>query len=803
VIHRDVKPANLLLDGRGKLWVTDFGLALCKSQAGLTLTGDLIGTLRYMSPEQALARRVGIDQRTDVYSLGATLYELLTQQPVFAGADKQELLRQIAFEEPRRPRRLNRAIPAELEVIVLKALEKNPADRYATAQELADDLRRFQQDEPIRAQPTGVARRLRKWGRRHPAWVAAVAAALTAALAVLAGGIGWVVGDRSARQAEAEGRVAEALAVAEAKLPLGNPYDPELITAARKAEAQLAGGAVGDELRQRVERVLADLVMLEKLEAIRLDEAMGKDGPFDYAGANIAYALAFRAYGIDVEALEVSEAAARIRRRAIRLHLAAALDNWAFVKVKLQAGSEAPLRVLAQLADGDPWRQRLRDPQVLTDRAALERLAGAEGVLDQPPANLVLLGRYLAKVKGLTIGGALLRKAQQRHPADFWINFELASHFLHDESPGATAERLSFFRVALALRPQSSAAQNNLGVALFAQRKFADAEEAFRKAIALRPRDALTYHNLGNALLYQGKAAAAVDAYRHAIQIKPDDAAARTNLANALHDLGRQDEAIKEFREAIALGLEGGHLHFHFANNLQYIGRLDEAIKEYRTAIDRDPPHSAHHSNLGMALLKLKRPDEAIAEFQKALALDPKSAHAHYSLGEARAAKGQWSEAAAAYGDALRVAPNNPTAMNHLAWIWANCPETKLRNVPEAIRLAQKVTQLDPKEGAFWNTLGVARYRAGEWQESVAAFEQSMRLHRGGDGYDWFVLAMAHWQLGHKDEAGAYFRKAVRWMDKHQPNDEEFRRYRAEAAALLGITDNPRATGKDKPAPKP
>src|SRR4029453_6520441 len=139
IVHRDVKPANLLVDAGGHLWVTDFGLAQMQKDAGLTMTGDLVGTLRYMSPEQALAQRVVIDHRTDLYSLGATLYELLTLQPTFDGKDRQELLRQIAFEEPRPPRRLNKAVPAELETIVLKALEKNPADRYATAQELADD----------------------------------------------------------------------------------------------------------------------------------------------------------------------------------------------------------------------------------------------------------------------------------------------------------------------------------------------------------------------------------------------------------------------------------------------------------------------------------------------------------------------------------------------------------------------------------------------------------------------------------------------------------------------------------------
>ena len=175
-----------MLDSRNNVWITDFGLAQIQTGGHLTMTGDLLGTLRYMSPEQALAQRVVVDHRTDIYSLGATLYELLTLKPVFLGENRQELLRQLAFDDPRPPRQLNKSIPVELETILLKALEKNPVDRYASAQELADDLRRFLDDQPTRARRPSHAQKVRKWCRRHKTVVAAAAVTMaTVAIASL------------------------------------------------------------------------------------------------------------------------------------------------------------------------------------------------------------------------------------------------------------------------------------------------------------------------------------------------------------------------------------------------------------------------------------------------------------------------------------------------------------------------------------------------------------------------------------------------------------------------------------------
>src|SRR5262249_6747122 len=157
--HRDIKPGNLMIDRDGNVWITDFGLAHMQGEPGVTMSGDLIGTLRYMSPEQALAKRGVVDHRTDIYSLGVTLYEFLTLTDAFFGRDRVELLRRIVETEPVAPRRVNKAIPTDLETILLKAMAKNPVDRYSTAQEFGDDLKRFLNDQPILARRPSLPQR--------------------------------------------------------------------------------------------------------------------------------------------------------------------------------------------------------------------------------------------------------------------------------------------------------------------------------------------------------------------------------------------------------------------------------------------------------------------------------------------------------------------------------------------------------------------------------------------------------------------------------------------------------------------
>jgi serine/threonine protein kinase len=183
VVHRDVKPSNLLLEASGKLWITDFGLARFQRDASLTQTGDLVGTMRYMSPEQASGQSALVDHRTDIYSLGVTLYELVCLRPAFPEERGPALLKQIDSYEPPRPRQLRPDLPPDLETVILKAMAKLRDERYATAEALAADLRCVLEGKATQARPPSALDRLARWTWRHRR--AVVAGALALVLAVV------------------------------------------------------------------------------------------------------------------------------------------------------------------------------------------------------------------------------------------------------------------------------------------------------------------------------------------------------------------------------------------------------------------------------------------------------------------------------------------------------------------------------------------------------------------------------------------------------------------------------------------
>jgi serine/threonine protein kinase/WD40 repeat protein/Flp pilus assembly protein TadD len=200
VLHRDIKPSNLLLDDTGNVWVTDFGLAKAASDSdNLTHTGDIVGTLRYMAPERFNGQG---DLRSDVYSLGLTLYELLTLRPAFDEADRNRLVKAVMHDEPERPRKLNPGVPRDLETVVLKAIARDPAHRYQTPAEMAEDLKRFVEDRPVRARRISETERLWRWCRRNPL-PASLLAGIVLVFLIGFAGVFWQWREAKGREGEA------------------------------------------------------------------------------------------------------------------------------------------------------------------------------------------------------------------------------------------------------------------------------------------------------------------------------------------------------------------------------------------------------------------------------------------------------------------------------------------------------------------------------------------------------------------------------------------------------------------------
>ncbi len=273
VVHRDIKPNNLMVDSAGSVWIADFGLAQLDADASLTLTGDVVGTIRYMSPEQARVCAGVVDHRSDIYSLGVTLYELLTQQPALRGNTRHELLTELGSSELPNPRLHNPFIPRELATIVLKASRREQLERYQSAAEFANDLQRFLEHKPIEAKPPTALDRLYKWCYRNRSLVFAFGCGLTLALVVLIVSILQLVHQRNLARSAAEREWKQAQAASSEE---------------RRASqnCRLALRAVNELLMQLSATKLKNVPGMEEIRASLTNRAIGILGQLDDIGQN-------------------------------------------------------------------------------------------------------------------------------------------------------------------------------------------------------------------------------------------------------------------------------------------------------------------------------------------------------------------------------------------------------------------------------------------------------------------------------------------------------------------------------------
>jgi serine/threonine protein kinase/Flp pilus assembly protein TadD len=696
VIHRDLKPSNVLVapyDGKPVVKVIDFGVAKATGprlteQTLFTEFGTVIGTPEYMSPEQAELNNLDVDTRSDVYSLGVLLYELLTgttplERHRARGAPVLELLRVIREEETARPstrlstvenlpavaasRKIDpaglcRLVQGELDWIVMKSLEKDRNRRYETVSALAADVERYLRDERVLACPPTLWYRLRKFFRRNRVGLA-VGGLLLLILMLVGGGIGWVVRDRVAREAVLEAKVQAALK--EAETWYAQDQLLEAMAAVKRGEDWLSGGSGSEQLRQLLRQWRTDLELVARLETIRLDHAVERDEEFDHQDTDAAYQKAFANYGLDLANLVQSEAVRRIQASAIRNRLLAALDHWSMAKSAGQLPGSEQLIALASEVDGDPMRGQLSRALRRKDIEAVEQLIRDPAFFARQPDTLLRFASVIRHHHGVPLTIEVLTKAQQQHPGELWINYQLA-HYLMSLQPPRAAEAVGYYRVAVAQRPNSAGIWVNLGVALRQQGKVAEAEAAYRAALRAEPNLAMAHNNLGNVLKDQKRYEEAEAEYRTALRLKPNYADALSNLGFELFRQKKLDEAEPLFRQAILLKPNHSRAHFGAGAVHALQNRYPEAAAEFRELLALEPNHAEGRHNLGIALLRMGKPEDAEIELRRATELLPNLPEAQTNLGVALARQRKFAEAETAFRAALRIDLNYALARVNL-----------------------------------------------------------------------------------------------------------------------------------------
>jgi len=410
VVHRDIKPSNLLLDTQGNVWVTDFGLAKLVDGNDLSQSHDLVGTLRFMAPERF---RGVTDPLGDVYSLGATLYELLTLKPAFAERDQARLIDQITHESPVPLRQHDRRIPRDLETLVQKALARDPKDRFATADELAAELRRFLENRPIRSRPISASERLWRWGKRNPGLAAliALAATLTTITTIVSSVAAWTYkaslvrakhAEREARLAMGQSLVSEGAALQRTGL-IGQRFE-SLERLAKAAQVLGADPECGKRLPEIRNLAIAALGLTDL--RLRRDHDLG-----DVFGTGVD--AAFERYAVAEKSGEIVVRRLDDDRELVRVPGPGWRDFW-FAYPVFSTDSEL---LVAHYDRGSRGAQY--HVWHLGRRELLGRLLSPSGLAFHPDGRRLLFG---AMEGGIAVWDHVERRVVRRLPLDFAPN---------------------------------------------------------------------------------------------------------------------------------------------------------------------------------------------------------------------------------------------------------------------------------------------------------------------------------------------------------------------------------------------
>ncbi|MFO0825383.1 MAG: tetratricopeptide repeat protein [Gemmataceae bacterium] len=749
IIHRDLKPANVMVGSFGDVQVMDWGLAKVWQQADsgtgveiddqteilslsahhpraseLTEVGYVMGTPAYMAPEQA--RGEPLDPRSDVFSLGGILCDMLTGHPPFVGNTVRDTIRLAGAGDVTIPFRRLDACSTDPELIALckRCLSPNAKDRPVDGKAVGDEVAAYRVgvEERLRKAETervaAEARAVEEANTRREAEARAAAeerarqaaesrmieqrkrrrvqVVLAGAIVALAGLIGvgaWWQDRQEAKrrferevqeQAERERLGKNAVAVEALLLQCDNALrNDDAVRAAvalEQAEKRTSDGGT-EHLKDWLIRSRGSLQTLRELDHIndlRWGVVEGKE--VDPPSLTSAWQEAFRRLGIIPGRTPIADAVATLKDSPIRERLLGALEMWFW-----REPSER-LLILLQATDPDGYRNELRQAHRHKDSERVRALATQADALQQPP-------RFVSVIGGRdSIPHArreqILRTTHLSQPQNFIVLIRLALLHKSGQVEGAS-EAVGWYRAALAVRPTSVIAWNNLGLALKDTGDAPGAIAALKECIRLDPKYTKAHSNLGYVLKESGDPAGAVSSCREAIRLEPGYARAHNHLGLALRELGDLPGAIAAFKECIRL----------------------------------EPDYAKAHANLGLALRDSGDLPGTIAACREAIRLDPEYAKAHNVLGLALKDSGDAAGAIVAFKECIRLEPKYPSAHANLARAY-----NRLKRYPEAIAAAREAVRLNPKYADGHAILGTVLAASGDVAGGRAAFSEAVRL---------------------------------------------------------------------------
>jgi len=730
VIHRDLKPANVMVGAFGEVHVVDWGMgkvlksggvederraiqarttviATIRSEPGSvgsqSLVGSVIGTPAYMPPEQAMGEIDRMDERSDVFSLGAILAEILTGQPPYPGTGVEVLQRAAQGDlEPCRRRIAECDADDELKAIANQCLIAAPEARPRDGGEVQARIGAYLaglEEKARAAQVEAAEERIRVVEAKRKQRLTLALAASIVLTFVLGGGGWWWIRNREQTRAAARREQFQTLVLA-----AGRATDPAaaLAATARARDVLAPGGvampatALADLTRIETEAKAArdrailateNAALLTKLQALRGPGADDERFVIDWPETDRRYGAVFREVGLAPDAGTVEEAAAALAARGETDALAGALDDWTFARREAKNADGA--RRLADVAtrlDGDGTRAKLRAGMLLGDLAALEELAAAVDPAATEPQTLHLLGESLRRLASPETAHAFYRKAYDAHPGDFFLAHGLArASFL----AVSQVDALRSYLVAYALRPDDYVASVELAQQYINAREYDRAEAFLRDFLAA----------------------------------KPDDAVLHAELGLVLQNRGSTHDAEAEFQEAIRLDGEQAWCRRMYANFLGIVGRPAEAVEQAQRSVELAPDLADAHGMLGWSLLRQRRVAEALGSFQRALELGPRNQGAWCGVVLALGASGRTADALAKSRAMLAEFPHDVNMQRAGAQqlIAFGKPDAALELLRAALAEAEAKPRPDPSQLASLHLLAANAHEARGEAEAASA----------------------------------------------------------------------------------